>query len=82
MARFLDCPACSCLVRSEEAACPFCGARVRPHEASRSLRFGLVLGLMTASCVGGDEPTDGDIPPTGLSYAAPATITVDGSEEG
>lgn len=53
MSAYYDCSACACLVRAQDAACPFCGARLRTASAP-SLKLGLVLtlglGLVTIAC--------------------------------
>lgn len=71
MVRLIDCPTCARLIRNEEDACPFCGAAFRPEGTSSSLRaFGLVLGLMTASC-SGEKPNDSMSATSGAIYSAP-----------
>ncbi len=58
----MDCPACACLIDSQESACPFCGTTVRSSGAPVWLVMGLALGVGFAdiSCVSkGDDDTDG-----------------------
>lgn len=82
MAYLIDCPTCARLIRGEEDACPFCGAAFRLPGTSTYVRvFGLVLGLMTASC-GGDKPDDGSTTlMTGAIYSA-SGLTTSATETG
>ncbi len=77
MAYLIDCPTCARLIRGEEDACPFCGATFRLPGTSTYVRaFGLVLGLMTASC-GGDKPDDSTTLMTGAIYSASGFTTTE-----
>lgn len=82
MAYLIDCPTCARLIRGEEDACPFCGAAFRLPGTSTYVRvFGLVLGLMTATC-GGDKPDDDSTTlMTGAIYSA-SGITTSATETG
>lgn len=82
MAYLIDCPTCARLIRGEEDACPFCGAAFRLPGTSTYVRvFGLVLGLMTASC-GGEKPDDESTTlMTGAIYSA-SGITTSATETG
>lgn len=55
MPQLIDCPACARAIRRDEGACPFCGAEQRRTESQGLLVFGVLLGVMTASC-GKPEP--------------------------
>ena len=81
--RLFACPSCQQHVKSSEAVCPHCGARLGTSDGGIARAAAAVLmGLSLASCTGGDPEPEYGVPTTMSASDSDTEGTTEGTTAG